>query len=187
MLLAVNRDRAVAIVASTGMILTWLANAASPRPEPAGSQAPPRAVATGEVTPSESAALTFDMERETERLRHRLAASPGPARSGRDPFRFGERRVAMSPRRATAPPQYAEVPVTQVAVDVPPPLRLIGVAERAAGETSTRTAVLSGESDVFLVGVGDQVLGRYTVVAVAAETIELSDASTGRVIRLALK
>ena len=92
------------------------------------------------------------------------------------------------PRRVTPTPADVDAPpVTQQPADEPLPFKLIGVAERATGDTTVRTAVLSGKADVFIVGVGDQVSGRYTVAAVAAEAIELTDATTGQVVRLALK
>ena len=101
MRVAVNRDRAVAIIASTGMILTWLANAASPRPEPALSS-PPSGARAERVVPDAASALAFDVEREAERLRLRVADAPAPRRSGRNPFRFVERR-APGPSRPLRP------------------------------------------------------------------------------------
>jgi hypothetical protein len=186
MLPVVNRDRAVAIVASTGMILTWLANAASPRPEPVAPGAAPQASAAPVAAGASD--LAFDMERETERLRLRIADAPGPRRSGRDPFRFAERRIAPVPRRVTPTPEYVDAPaLMRQPADEPLPFKLIGVAERATADTTVRTAVLSGKADVFIVGVGDQVIGRYTVAVVAADAVELTDATTGQAVRLALK
>jgi hypothetical protein len=66
-------------------------------------------------------------------------------------------------------------------------LKLIGIAERATEEGTVRSAVLAGPGDVFIVGVEDQVLSRFTVVAIAAEAIELTDALTGQALRLAMR
>ena len=187
---AVNRDRAVAIVTSTGMILTWLATVASPRPEPALSPPPVaqvRAGATGRPDPTD--ALSFDVERESARLRVRMAEAPAPRRSGRDPFRFAERRPVEPARvrvqRSVHQPSMDLAAQTPVAA--PPAIKLIGVAERATADGTVRTAVLSGAADVFLVGVNEQVLGRFTVVAIAAEAVEVVDSTTGQSLRLAMR
>ena len=166
------------------MILTWLANAASPRPEPAVSSPSP-APRAERVVADAASALAFDVEREAERLRLRVADAPAPRRAGRNPFQFVERR-APEPARPFRP-----VPAAgrsdAAPMEPPLPLKLIGIAERASPDGAIRSAVLSGPSDVFIVGVDDQLLGRFTVVAIAAEAIELADAATGQPLRLALR
>lgn len=166
------------------MILTWLANAASPRPEPAFSSPSPGPRAE-RVVPDAASALAFDVEREAERLRLRVASAPAPRRSGRNPFKFVERRAPVPARFVRTAPAASE----SDAVPAAPPvsLKLIGIAERATPDGAIRSAVLSGPADVFIVAVNDQVLGRFTVVAIAAEAIELADATTGQPVRLALR
>ena len=66
-------------------------------------------------------------------------------------------------------------------------LKLIGIAERATPDGAIRSAVLSGPSDVFIVGVDDQLLGRFTVVAIAAEGDRTRGRRTGQPLRLALR
>ena len=186
--IAVNRDRALAIVASTGMILTWLANAASPRPEPAFvPESRPQAGAPVRPDPDAATALSFDVERETERLRVRVADAPAPRRSGRNPFRFAERAPQAPPARVRVP--RAEPPTLSDVPPAAPPvlLKLIGVAERAMPDGTLRSAVLSGPADVFIVAVGDQVMGRFTVTAIAPEVVELADAVSGQAVRLAMR
>ena len=170
------------------MILTWLANAASPRPDPGIPEAGPQATAAHDARVDASVAVAFDVERETQRLRQHVTETPGPRRSGRDPFAFASRRVEAPDRRAVPRLAVASTPASsEVAAESPLPLKLIGVAERTTGESLVRTAVLSGHADVLLVGVGDEVMGRYTVAAIAAEAVELTDTATGRVVRLALR
>ena len=70
--------------------------------------------------------------------------------------------------------------MTRLPADEPLPFRLIGVAERATDDATVRTAVLVGQGRRLHRGVGDQVIGRYTVAAIAAEAIELIDATTGQ-------
>jgi hypothetical protein len=168
------------------MILTWLANVASPRPEPA-IQSPP-AVQRASPAPDTASALAFDVEREAQRLRLRLADAPVPRRTGRDPFKFQESRMVEAPqpgRDVTAP--SVEAAALSAPAATAPALKLIGVAERSTADGTIRSAVISGPDDVFIVGVDDQLLGRFTVVAVAAETVELLDATMGRPLRLALR
>jgi hypothetical protein len=189
----VNRDRALAVVASTGMILTWLANAATPRPEPARFDAERVAgVAGPRVDPVQEATdvLAFDVEREGERLRVRVANSPVPRPSGRDPFQFGTPRVPPPRRLARLAPMAPAVTAADPADDDPtPPIRikLIGMAERDTPDGVVRSAVLSGPSDVYIVVIGDQLLGRFTVKAIGADAVELDDSGTGQPVRLALR
>ena len=69
---------------------------------------------------------------------------------------------------------------------LPPSLTLAGVAERRTSDGVRRTAVLSGNGQIYLVGEGDSVAGLYTVFAVEAEAVLLRD-STGVEFRIALK
>jgi hypothetical protein len=91
------------------------------------------------------------------------------------------------PRESFEPvPAFADEPAFAPASPPPFPLKLIGIAERETPDGPIRTAILSGPADVFLVSPADQVLGRYTVGAVGADAVELTDATTGAVVRLAL-
>ena len=54
-----------------------------------------------------------------------------------------------------------------------PPLKLSGVAQKGA----TRTAILSGDGQIYVVGVGESVAGRYTVITIDPEAVLLRDAA----------
>jgi hypothetical protein len=54
---------------------------------------------------------------------------------------------------------------------------LSGVAEKRTPQGTRRTAVISGEGQLYLVGVGERVAGRYTVVSIDPEAVILRDAS----------
>jgi hypothetical protein len=65
---------------------------------------------------------------------------------------------------------------------------LIGIAEDKADGGVVRTAMITGEAeDLFLVVRGDSVAGRYEVVAIGADAVELKDLTTGAIRRLALR
>jgi hypothetical protein len=132
----------------------------------------------GEVSPVKLAALTASRE------------EPGEAQ--RNPFRFKPRVVAPPPRPAVtaAPPVVDTTPRPPPAPAGPPPappipLKLIGVLERANG---VKWAVLTdGKSPTPMYGKdGDIIDGRYTIVKIGTESIEMTHADgRGRqVIRL---
>ena len=52
-------------------------------------------------------------------------------------------------------------------------LKLSGIAQKAG----KRTAIISGDGQVYLVGEGDSVAGRYTVVTIDPEAVLLRDAA----------
>lgn len=182
-----TRDRLALLVTSSALLVSWLSAPASPTPEPAAAQ-PPAADAPP-VGRDATAELAFDVVRETERLRQRVETAPGPRRSGRDPFAFGAApRAVPRPARTIAPPPAADVPAVaeRPSPAARPLLRLIGIAERQQDGALLRSAILSGTGDVYIVGVGDEVLGRFVVSAVDAGAVELSDSVTRASVRLAL-
>lgn len=67
-----------------------------------------------------------------------------------------------------------------------PPLALVGIAENdSAGET-VRTAVISGEGQLFLVKEGEAFANRYRVVRIGADAVELRDEVADATIQLGL-
>jgi hypothetical protein len=67
------------------------------------------------------------------------------------------------------------------------PLALVGMAETRRGETTLRTAIISGGGEVHLVVVGDRIDNRFTVVAIGADAVELRDDETLETLRLVLR
>ena len=146
MLGVVNRDRAVAIVASTGMILTWLANAASPRPEPAAPAAAPQAAAAvAGVAESVRPGLRHGARDRAVAPPHRRRTRPETVRARPVQVRGAPGRPDAAPRHRRRPPSVDAPAVTRLPADEPLPFRLIGVAERATGDTTVRTAVVVGQ------------------------------------------
>ncbi len=121
---------------------------------------------------------------------HTLTASrSGPGEAERNPFRF-QPKAAPPPPRPSRPPS-GEVPFAVPASPAGPPplppigLKLIGVVERANG---VKWAVLSdGKSPTPMYGrEGEIIDGRYAIVKIGAESIEMTyaDGRGRQVIRL---
>lgn len=128
----------------------------------------------------------------------RLAAEPAePVDTGRDPFRFGEGSRRLPGGDAAAPPPGAPAPpkpgVPDLAMPAAPagppppppiPLKFIGLV-RKQGE-DVKIAVLSDSRGVYHGREGDIVEGRYRIVRIGTDTVELTyvDGRGRQVIRL---
>lgn len=176
-------SRAAVMAIGANLIAVWIAAAAGGRavPQvPAGST--PRLSqeqAVGQAQGSLAAA--------TERLRmHSRQTTDVPAVT-RDPFHFGGQRSAA--RQAAAGPDAAAVTTARPPAAEParPELVLQGMAEDQAGGAIVRTAILSAGGDLVLATLGTQIGGRYSVVAIDADSVELDDAAGGPRITLRLK
>lgn len=181
MLVPMTTGRAVAYIGGSVVLLAWLASAAGV-PAPSGQRVKDRSVAD----PPALDALASSVQSQAVRLRQRLAAAPAPKNPLRNPFSFDTRQT-QKPRARPAP----ETPVGTSLVESlvsEPQLALLGVAEKQTPDGSRRTAIIGGVADdLFMVGDGDELAGRYRVVAVGAESVELKDLLTGTTRRLALR
>lgn len=157
-----------------GILATWLA--VSPNDGVAVRQPEttlPRPAASNEATADDLNALAA-------RLRDRHAAV-ALRPSTRNPFRYSSSR---SVPRSTVPSDRALQPANiQLVIPTPPSpqLKLSGVAQKAG----KRTAVISGDGQIYLVAEGESVAGRYTVVKIDPEAVLLRD-DTGAEQRLVL-
>jgi hypothetical protein len=117
------------------------------------------------------------------------SAGAEPGDDARNPFRFKPKPPPPPVRPVTPPSASVEPPRPMVPSGPPPPppipLKFIGVLERANG---VKWAILSdGKSSVPMYGKdGDIIDGRYTIVKIGTESIEMTHADgRGRqVIRL---
>jgi len=91
--------------------------------------------------------------------------------SARNPFRFGKARVASAPAVAAVTAAPAPVAIPEMT------LRLSGVAN-AGGK---RTAIISGDGQVYLAKEGEAVAGRYHVVVVDSDAVTLRDDTGGEI------
>ena len=184
----VTRDRLALLITSSALLLSWMSVPASPTTE-AVAQRPPVA---SPASPALDRALELarDVSRETERLNQRGAVVPASRRAGRDPFSFAWRPSPAPRAPLRSAPLAASLAAAVADSSVPavagPSLRLIGIAERTGADGLTRSAVLAGASDVHIVSVGDQVIGRFAVLAVEAGAIELRDLRSDAAVRLVL-
>ena len=156
----------------------WMQTGSRPANAPVASPARARAersapeVAAGPVEPLRLEALT--------------AARGEPSGTERNPFRFRPRVVA--PRPLTPPSadvMRPEVPPVPSGPPPPPPipLKFIALVERANG---VKWAVLSDGKVTMYGKDGDNIDGRYRIVKIGAESIEVThlDGRGRQVIRL---
>lgn len=114
------------------------------------------------------------------------AARPQPEESGRDPFRFGRGRRSGGAVRededepggggSGTPPTGAAAPSVPPAPPGPPPiaLKFIGIVDETAKQT--KLAVLSDGRNVYYGREGDIIEGRYRIVRIGVESIEMAHA-----------
>ena len=131
-------------------------------------------------------ALAAEVQSQTERLRDKLATAPAPNPRSRNPFAFDSAPARV---RTSAPrPEPAALPEPVAVESREPSIELIGIAESKKGEELIRTAMLTGEFiDLIMVTAGQQILGRYEVIAVGPDSVELKDLETGAPRRLILR
>ena len=164
------------LVSGGGLVATWFAVA--PNQTPATTTADPTATTAVALVREQ----TFDDLRVQEaRLRQHLESAPsGPA--VRNPFRFRNGKSVESVKQS-ATPSLAAAPA---AVPAAPSFKLSGIAERKTPTGVVRTAVISGDGQLYLVGEGDLVAGRYRVAVVDSDAVTLREDAGGE-IRLALQ
>ena len=150
-----------------GVLATWLA--VTPNH---GVPSSARTTAQQPAVTREASAAEWNAQ--AERLRARTDAAVTLRKSARNPFRFNSPRSAApssTPRERGV--ELAAIEPTTPTVPVGPVLKLSGVAQKAG----KRTAILSGDGQMYLVGEGDSVAGRFTVVTIDPEAVLLRDAA----------
>ena len=170
-------------VAVLVLAYVWWQPVAAPAPAPPAAAAAPRG-SQGAAAPGGAAAPV-------KRVKLDELKSPRdePGEAARNPFRFQPRVVAPPPRPVVAPPPpVIEAPRPPPVPAGPPPpapipFKLIGVLERANG---VKWAVLSDGKTVLYGKDGDIIDGRYTIVKIGVESIEMThvDGRGRQVIRL---
>jgi hypothetical protein len=169
-----------ALVAGGGVAATWFAVAPT-------HGAPSASVATSVQRPAAIVEITAeDLNAQATKLREHLNGQLSP--STRNPFRFGSAKSVASHSGASSAARSSATAAAAAPLVAPPPpsYTLAGIAEHNAPEGRKRTAVISGEGQLYLVTEGQVVGGRYTVVRVDAEAVLLRDQS-GAELTLALR
>lgn len=165
--------RAAVYAGGASLLAAWFSSAASLSPQRAHEVRP--AAAAPPASPIDDVAA--EVERQARRLRERLATAPLPQQPLRNPFAFSRADdSARSPSpipSAQSPPPAAQPPE--------PALTLIGLAEQRLPQGTVRTAMIAtGGDELIMAVVGAPVLGRYTVRAISADSVELLETATGR-------
>jgi hypothetical protein len=159
----------------------WFASAAG-----VTRQARQRPVAPRAADVVQLDALAVEVQSQAERLRNKLAAAPAPAPRSRNPFAFGSAPARTRTGARRAEPVAEPEPVAVEARE--PSIQLIGIAATGRGEELVRTAMLTGEFiDLIMATAGQQILGRYEVISVTENAVELKDLDTGATRRLVLR
>jgi hypothetical protein len=167
------RSRSI-VLAAVGGGAILLAGVMTTRNDIPVAQRPDRARATGQQTRRGEVPLN-DVKLEA------LRRAPGTLdEPGRNPFRFEARstpapKAAVPPRTASSVPARITSPAPPTGPAGPPPipLKFIGLVE--APSQAGRVAMLSdGRGNVFYGKEGDTIEGRYRMVKIDRELIELS-------------
>jgi hypothetical protein len=171
-----NLKRTATIVAIGGALLAWLAGAATSN----------RQIALAPISRSAPIeARGAELAMEVARLHERLRPTATPRQPGRNLFAFHAAVVRSTPALAAAPrPALVEAPPAPLAA---PALKLVGIAEDIGPDAPVRTAIISGEGQLFMVRQGESVTPRYTVNRISEDVVELTDVRDNTVRRLALK
>jgi hypothetical protein len=172
----IHMKRTATIVVVGGALLAWLAGAATSN----RAVVPPPIV---QRTPIEMRGEELAVE--IARLQERLRPTTTPHQPGRNLFSFHAAPAArVAPSAAAPPPAPVEAPPALPAL---PALKLAGIAEDEGSEGPVRTAIISGQGQLFLVKEGENVLQRYRVTKISADVVELIDLGDNSIRRLALR
>lgn len=174
--------RALGLVAVLAAAAAWLASGYLGRRAAALPDQGPLPVSQTEVGRA-TARLALGMKGLTSPAG--AAAYTAPTRN---PFRFGA--PTRPPAPGTTPVGASRSPRTDRAPwNAPPerpPMLLIGVAEDPGPDGPVRRAVIRAGEELFVVGTGDLVLGRFRVTRIDPEAVELEDLRGGPTTVLAL-
>src|SRR5262245_19882178 len=168
--MTIKRSAVIAVVG--GACVAWLSSAMTPvaQPTPFGA---------ARAKPIERSGA--ELAQEIERLHERLRPDVSPSQPGRNLFAF---RTAPA-LHADAPPPVVAAP-TAPAPPAQPTLKLSGIAEDANESGATRTAIIAGDGQLYLVKEGEAVGTRYRVTRISPDVVELTDVANGTTRRLAL-
>jgi hypothetical protein len=172
--------RALAIVGVVALA-GWLAViVGSGRSVPAALQAGPRRA------PAPLDPLVTDIQSQAGRLHAYLNQVPAFRPPARNPFQFAARPEPLG-SGARRPAVSAAAPSPTPLTPARPPLRLSGIAEDATPDGTTRTAIISGLQQLFLVKEGEEFARRFKVVKIGSDGVELVDLLDGATLTLYLR
>ena len=177
-----SASRVAVWIVGAAVFGAWLASAAGVTRQARITRVPPPAAETIQLD-----ALAAEVQAQAGRLREHLANAPAPRTDQRNPFSFGMRSTP-APRRSSTESRVAIAPQPVIPVLSEPMLDLIGIAESPGSNGTVRTAMITDQQqDLIMVVVGQRILGRYDVVTIGDDAVELKDGETGRTRRLILR
>src|SRR5438105_2716988 len=168
-----NLKRTATIALGGAALAAWFSAAMTPSSSP---------VISTSVVPGPMEARGAELASEIARLHERLRPQGVPREPTRNLFAFRSTRRAASTSAATTArleiPSPAPLPAPRLA------LTLAGLAEEAgaANVAPVRTAIISGNGQLFLAREGDTVTDRdiaYKVGKISADSVELMDVRDG--------
>jgi hypothetical protein len=173
-----NVKRAATIAVAGGALVAWLAGAAT------SNRAPAEPIVR---TPAAIEARGAELASEIARLHERLRPSATPRQPGRNLFVYHSAARPDQPPPGAAPkPAISELPA--MIAPPQPAFKLAGIAEDVdADGNPLRTAIISGEGQLFMVKEGESVTPRYRVTKISEDVVELLDLATNAPRRLALR
>ena len=163
------------VVVAGSTIVSWIAG--SPVMSPIGHTR----AATGPNAAANSSASVADVMA----AMHLHDWSPKPptrVRTERDIFVF--KRRAPKPVAAPASPFLEAGGAHQPSLVL---FKLIGFAEDPGPAGATRTAIISGQGQLYLVKAGETVASIYRVGTMSSDSVELLDSTGGATVRLVFK
>ena len=166
--------RTLVLAVGCGVLAAFFASASTSGRRPI---APP-------ILPKTNAVDATGAERAEEiaRLHDRLHPTAVPQQPSRNIFEFRP--------RPTGPPVAAQsIAAVQAPPSPAPPapsLKLIGIAEDVGADGPVRSAIITGDSQLFIVKTGEQVTDRYKIVEISSDGVELIDRNDGTTLRLGL-
>jgi hypothetical protein len=171
-----NLKRTATIVVVGGAAAAWLSAAMTPNERQSAASkllAPP--IGTAGV----------ELASEISRLHERLHPDAMPSPAARNLFRFRSTNPRPAPAVAESHARADAVATSNMVPELP--LRLVGIAEDSGSNGPVRTAIISGNGQLFLVKEGEHVTPRYQVAAISSDVVELKDLAGDAVRRLSLK
>ena len=170
-----NAKRTLTLVVTSAALIAWLAGAATSNREIASVPI---------VTHTPIDARGENLSKEIARLHERLRPDATPRQPGRNLFTFHSGARAAAPSMPEAPKAaLVEAPPPMIA----PSLKLVGLAEDDGPDGAVRSAIISGDGELFIVKVGDSVTARYVVTTIGADVVELTDVTDHTIRRLPLR
>jgi len=172
-----SRTQASLVVVACLLAAAWAARRAGPA---LSADARPARAAASNVAPLPAHGILA----QAERLRAHLASPPPFRAPSRNPFRFYEPPPPPAPIRKTNAPALTAGVVERADR---PEVKLVGIAEDPGADGAVRrTAIISAMTQLFFVKEGERVLGRYEVVRITPDAVQLKDAD-GQTFALALR